>query len=128
MIKVSIQKSNNNIIGFVINNHALPDERDFHNDAALVGEAFDMICNSVSVLSQSVIIGLDEVLKLNCTYEMKDGYLKLDLSDFSFKELEKAQVLLLTFEKSLESVMLSLENMFGKQKCSEYITLIKEEV
>ena len=128
MIKVTIKKNDNNIVSFVIDNHALPGDRDFNSDPALVGEAFDMICNSVSVLSQSVIIGLDEVLKLNFTYEMKDGYLKLDLSDFSFKELEKAQVLLLTFEKSLESVMLSLENMFGKQKRREYITLIKEEV
>ena len=128
MIKVKIVKKNNDIVNFVINNHAMPEGRDFQTDACLVGEAFDMVCNSVSVLSQSVIIGLDEVLKLNCTYEMKDGYLKLDLSDFSFEELRKAQVLLLTFEKSLESVMLSLDNMFGKQKRMEYITLIKEEV
>ena len=29
-----------------------------------------MVCNSVSVLSQSAIIGLDEVLKLNVNYEI----------------------------------------------------------
>lgn len=128
MIKITINKRNNNIVSFVIDNHALPGDRDFNHDSALVGEAFDMICNSVSVLSQSVIIGLDEVLKLNCTYEMKDGYLKLDLSDFTDDELNQAQVLLLTFEKSLESVMLSLEQMFGKEKRREYIILEKEEV
>ena len=59
---------------------------------------------------------------------MKDGYLKLDLSDFTDDELNQAQVLLLTFEKSLESVMLSLEQMFGKEKRRENITLKKEEV
>ena len=128
MIKITINKSKDNIVSFVIDNHALPGDRDFNSDPALVGEAFDMICNSVSVLSQSVIIGLDEVLKLNCTYEVKDGYLKLDLSDFTDDELNQAQVLLLTFEKSLESVMLSLEQMFGKEKRREYITLKKEEV
>jgi len=128
MISVKIIKQNSNIVSFEIDNHAMPDNRDFHHDAALVGEAFDMICNSISVLSQSVLIGLDEVLKLNCTYEMSGGYLKLDTSDFTLKELEEAQVLLKTFEKSIESVMLSLEEMFGKEKRREYITLKTEEV
>lgn len=87
-----------------------------------------MVCNSVSVLSQSVLIGIDEVLKLNCTYEIADGYLKLDLSDFSEEELAKSQVLLKTFEKSLESVISSLDQMFGCNKRREYIKLVKEEV
>lgn len=128
MVRVKIREKSNKIIGFVIDGHALSDGRDFSSDAALVGEAFDLICNSVAVLSQSVIIGIDEVLKLNCTYEMNDGYLKLDLQDFNSDELEKAQVLLQTFEKSLESVILGFDQLVGKKKCMEYITLIKEEV
>ncbi|WP_315078426.1 ribosomal-processing cysteine protease Prp [uncultured Clostridium sp.] len=128
MIKVGINYKDSSIIGFVINNHALCGDRDFRNDVSLVGETFDMICNSVSVLSQSVIIGLDEVLKLNSTYEISDGYLKLDLNDFNEEEIEQAQVLLQTFEKSLESVILSLDEMFGSKKRKEYITLLKEEV
>ncbi|NFI04663.1 ribosomal-processing cysteine protease Prp [Clostridium botulinum] len=128
MIKVGINYKDSSIIGFVINNHALCGDRDFRNDVSLVGETFDMICNSVSVLSQSVIIGLDEVLKLNSTYEISDGYLKLDLNDFNEKEIEQVQVLLQTFEKSLESVILSLDEMFGSKKRKEYITLLKEEV
>lgn len=128
MIKVKINQHDGNIIGFVIDNHAIPADRDFRNDVALVGEAFDMVCNSVSVLSQSVIIGLDEVLKLNSTYEIGDGYLKLDLQDFNVEEIEQAQVLLKTFEKSLESVILSLDETFGTERRREYITLIKEEV
>ncbi|MGL6187255.1 MAG: ribosomal-processing cysteine protease Prp [Clostridium chrysemydis] len=128
MIKVEILKKNDNLLGFVIDSHAMPGDRDFQSDISLVGEAFDMICNSVSVLSQSVLIGLDEVLKLNCSYEMADGYLKLDLSDFSKEELDEAQVLLKTFEKSLESVISSLDQMFGKTKRIEYIKLVKEEV
>ncbi len=128
MVNVKINQHKGNIISFIIDNHALPSDRDFHNDVVLVGETFDMICNSVSVLSQSVLIGLDEVLKLNPTYEIGDGYLKLDLQDFNQEELEQAQVLLKTFEKSLESVILSLEETFGSKKRREYITLIKEEV
>ena len=127
MVKVKI-KQHNNIVGFVMSGHALCDDRDFSSDPALVGEAFDLICNSVAVLSQSVIIGLDEVLKLNSTYEINDGYLKLDLQDFNQEELSQAQVLLKTFEMSLESVILGFDQIVGKKKCREYINLIKEEV
>ena len=128
MIKVKIKQHKNNIVGFIINGHAMGSDRDLSNDSALVGEAFDMICNSVSVLSQSVIIGLDEVLKLNSTYELKDGYLKLDLQDLNLEELNQAQVLLKTFKKSLESVILGFDEIVGEKKRREYITLIKEEV
>lgn len=128
MVEVKVREKSNKIIGFVINGHALSDDRDFSSDSTLVGEAFDLICNSVAVLSQSVIIGIDEVLKLNCTYEMKDGYLNLDLQDFTSEEIEKTQVLLETFEKSLESVILGFDTLVGKKKRMEYITLIKEEV
>ena len=128
MVKVKIKQHNENIVGFVMNGHALSDDRDFSNDPALVGESFDLICNSVAVLSQSVIIGLDEVLKLNSTYEIKDGYLKLDLQDFNLEELNQAQVLLKNFEKSLESVILGFDQLVGQKKRKEYITLIKEEV
>lgn len=128
MITVKINEKKSKIVGFVMDGHALSDDRDFSSDSALVGEAFDLICNSVSVLSQSVIIGLDEVLKLNSTYEIKDGYLKLDLQDFNEEELDEAQVLLRTFEKSLESVILGFDQIVGKKKRREYITLIKEEV
>ena len=128
MITVKINEKKSKIVGFVMDGHALSDDRDFSSDSALVGEAFDLICNSISVLSQSVIIGLDEVLKLNSTYEIKDGYLKLDLQDFNEEELDEAQVLLRTFEKSLESVILGFDQIVGKKKRREYITLIKEEV
>ncbi|NLK95244.1 MAG: ribosomal-processing cysteine protease Prp [Clostridiales bacterium] len=123
MIEVKIKSQNKNIISFSINNHAL-----INREAIIAGEAFDMVCNSVSVLSQSVIIGLDEVLKLNVNYEIKDGYISLDLTGFNKEEIDKAQVLLKTFEKSLESVILSLDQMFGVNKRNEYITLINEEV
>ena len=87
-----------------------------------------MVCNTVSVLSQSVIIGLDEVLKLNCNYEMMDGYLALDLKGFTPEEISKAQVLLKTFKLSLDSVIMSLDESFGKKKREEYIILKTEEV
>ena len=56
MIKVIIKLKDQNITSISINNHALEDR-----EAILAGDAYDMVCNSVSVLGQSVIIGLDEV-------------------------------------------------------------------
>ena len=69
MIEIRIESKNENIMSFRINNHAL-----IGREAILAGDAYDMVCNSVSVLSQSVVIGLDEVLKLNVNYEIRDGY------------------------------------------------------
>lgn len=123
MIDIRIESKNENIMSFRINNHAL-----IGREAILAGDAYDMVCNSVSVLSQSVVIGLDEVLKLNVNYEIRDGYLALDLNGFTQEEIEQSQVLLRTFEKSIESTILSLDEMFGSKKRREYITLIKEEV
>lgn len=123
MIEIRIESKNENIMSFRINNHAL-----IEREAILAGDAYDMVCNSVSVLSQSVVIGLDEVLKLNVNYEIRDGYLALDLNGFTQEEIEQSQVLLRTFEKSIESTILSLDEMFGSKKRREYITLIKEEV
>lgn len=123
MIKLDIYKHKDIIFGFKINNHALRER-----DMILAGEAYDMVCNSVSVLSQSVLIGLDEVLKLNVPYEMMDGYIKLDLRDLDSDELEKAQILLKTFEYSIDSIMMSLEQSFGTKSRDQYISVKKEEV
>jgi len=123
MIKVVIKFQDDNIIAVDIKGHAVRDA-----EAVIIGEAYDMVCNSVSVLSQSLLIGLESVLKINCSYEIYDGYISLDLSDIEKEELLKAQVLLKTFELSLESIMISLEQSFGKNKRDKYIFLLKEEV
>lgn len=123
MIKVVIKFQDDNVIAVDIKGHAVRDA-----EAVIIGEAYDMVCNSVSVLSQSLLIGLESVLKINCSYEIYDGYISLDLSDIEKEELLKAQVLLKTFELSLESIMISLEQSFGKNKRDKYIFLLKEEV
>lgn len=124
MIKIIILKNKDLSLGFRIEGHALSKE-EIENT---VGDAYDLICNSVSVLSQSVLIGMGEVLKLPIKYEINDGFLSLDISKLNEDEICKGQVLLLTFEKSLESLMMSLEASFGKKKRDKYIKFINEEV
>ena len=124
MIKVTILQKGNLSLGFKISGHALSRE-EIENT---IGDAYDLICNSVSVLSQSAVIGMEEVLKLPVKYEINDGYLSLNLSELNEDEIEKGQVLLKTFEKSMESLMMSLEASFGKNKRNKYISLQNEEV
>ena len=124
MIKVIILKKDDLNFGFKIEGHAL--SRKEIEDT--VGDAYDMICNSVSVLSQSVIIGMNEVLKLPIKYEINDGFLSVNLLNLKAEEINSAQVLLLTFEKSLESLMKSLEISFGIKRRDKYIKIIIKEV
>lgn len=124
MIKVTVLKQKGLSLGFKIEGHALSKEE----MQQTTGNAYDMICNSVSVLSQSVLIGLQEVLKLDIKFELQDGFINLNISSLKSEEIDSAQVILQTFEKSLESLIMSIKQSFGKNKGNKYIILLKEEV
>ena len=124
MIKVVSFKRNSLSIGFKIEGHALS-RKEMENT---IGDAYDMICNSVSVLSQGILIGMVEVLKLSVKYEINDGFLSLDLSTLNEEMIMQGQTLLLTFEKSIESVIMSLDASLGKNKRNKYIKFMYEEV
>lgn len=123
MIEIKIFKKENLRLGFKIEGHALSKA-----ELEKSGDAYDLICNSVSVLSQGTLIGIEEVLKLKVKYKINDGFLHINLSNLKDQDLEKCQVLLLTFEKSIESLMESLKLSFGSKTDSEYIRLLEEEV
>ena len=107
MIKVIFKHNDNNIIGFKIEGHAVSQEV----MDATIGDAYDMICNTVSVLSQNVLIGIQEVLKLRPLYE-----------------IEKCQVLMKTFDFTLKSTVMALNKSLGNKTRSQYIRILKEEV
>ena len=123
MIKIRIFEKKNLKLGFKIEGHALSKA-----EIEKSGDAYDLICNSVSVLSQSALIGMEEVLRLKIKYEINDGFLHIDISNLKGQEIDEAQVLLLTFEKSIESLIESIKLTLGNNKDSEYIRLLKEEV
>jgi uncharacterized protein len=122
MVKVKILENDNLKLGFKISGHALS-----ASERSNSTEEYDLICNSVSVLSQSVVIGIEEVIGLTIKYEIKDGFLNVNLSNIEIQDIEKCQVLLKTFEKSVESLIESIKLSFGN-KNNEYIKLLKEEV
>ena len=123
MIKIRIFEKKNLKLGFKIEGHALSKA-----EIEKSGDAYDLICNSVSVLSQGALIGMEEVLKLNIKYKINDGFLHIDISNLKEQEIDEAQVLLNTFEKSIESLIESIKLTLGNNKDSEYIRLLKEEV
>ena len=79
----------------------------------------DIVCAALSVLSQSMVLGIEEVLNIDLKYEIKDGFLSLNIEENTPKEIELCQVLLQTMLKSVESMIVSY---------SDYINLEIEEV
>ncbi|WP_040210741.1 ribosomal-processing cysteine protease Prp [Clostridium polynesiense] len=90
---------------------------DGHAGYACEGE--DIVCAALSVLSQTMIIGIEEILKIKLKYEIDDGLLICSIEKNSSEEILSCQVLLQTMLKSIESMIVS----YGK-----YINLEIEEV
>lgn len=93
MTKIVIYKSKSHIVGFEISGHT-----------GYAEEGSDIVCSAVSSMSQMVVVGIKDVLKLNAFVEISDGYLKLKLSQNDVGN-ECAEVLLKAFEKSLKEIV-----------------------
>ena len=93
MTKIVIYKSKSHIVGFEISGHT-----------GYAEEGSDIVCSAVSSMSQMVVVGIKDVLKLNAFVQISDGYLKLKLSE---KDIENnfAEVLLKSLEKSLKEIV-----------------------
>ena len=77
----------------------------------------DIVCAAVSILSQTILIGLVEVLKQDVRYEISDGYLEFSLENKNNNGSINA--LLDTFEFGRENLL---------QEYGSYLKLKKEEV
>ena len=79
-----------------------------HANFAPYGE--DIVCAAISVLSQTTLMGLVEILQLNAKevfYKIDEntGYLNVELRDIKDESLlEKTQILLQTFKLGIESI------------------------
>lgn len=79
----------------------------------------DLVCAGISVISQTTVIGIEEVLKIKAKYDIKDGFLNLDLGNQTLEDIERCQVLLETMALGLKSIEITY---------SDYIKLETEEV
>lgn len=96
MTNVIFKKRNENIISFEIEGHAGFDE---YNK--------DIVCSAISVVSQTTLIGILEVLKINVDYCIEDGFISLSLEENHEEEIIKCQILLKTMLLGLKSVELA---------------------
>lgn len=63
------------VVRFFGTSHAITGfKADGHSEFAAHGE--DIVCAAISVLTQTAVIGLEEVLRLDVRVEIKDGYLE----------------------------------------------------
>ena len=86
MIKAEFYIKNGNIVKFVIDGHAQYSEED------------DIICAAVSSVAWSTVNGIENVAKISCGYETKDGHVFFVLpNDLTKSELEKTDLLLYSF-------------------------------
>lgn len=110
MTRVTIHKTNDRIVGFII---------DGHSGYANFGE--DIVCASISLLattvvnSLNIVAGIDEE-NIKFSFNEDKGYLSLDTSD---SINEKSDVIYNTFLVGIQSIV---------ESYSDYITLITEEV
>ncbi|ERI90271.1 hypothetical protein HMPREF1982_04025 [Clostridiales bacterium oral taxon 876 str. F0540] len=88
-----------------------------HADSA--DEGYDMVCSAVSAISLTIANGITEVLKINPSISLEDGFLSMDLQMLSLEEINKCQILLETMLVGLQGVEVS----YG-----EYIDVEVEEV
>ena len=115
MTNVTILKKESNILGFVVSGHS---------GYAEFGS--DIVCSAISTLSQSAVVGLENVLNLRPIIKIdeKNAYLSCYLpKNLNNVQFEKAQIVLNTFEQSVKLLLI------GDKKLKKYINLeVKNEI
>lgn len=108
MTNVIFKKKNEKLVAFKIEGHAEFDV-----------EGEDIVCSAISMVSQTTLIGILEVLKVDVEYYVEDGFLSLSLEKKTMEDIEKCQVLLQTMLLGLKNI----EITYG-----DYINVKEEEV
>lgn len=115
MTNVTIFKKEGNILGFDVSGHS---------GYAEFGS--DIVCSAISTLSQSAVVGLENVLNLKPTIKIdeKNAHLSCKLpKNLNKMQFEKAQIVLNTFEQSVKLLLV------GDKKIKKYINLeVKNEI
>ena len=108
MIKAVFNKKSGNLISVVIKGHAESAE-----------QGYDMVCSAVSAISQSILIGITEVLKLNVKCSLEDGFLSFSLDNINENDVSKCQVLMKTMLLGLQSIEISFSEYISVKEMEE---------
>lgn len=110
MISISIYRNaKKNIEQFIVEGHAY---------AADPGQ--DIVCAAVSVLSQTTVLALHEIVHVAIEYKVENGYLKCKLPmNLMEKELYEAKLL-------IDTMLLGLNNI--RESYPQYVEIHYKEV
>lgn len=109
MITVEILRKKGNIINFSVKGHANADE---------YGK--DIVCASISILTQTSVLALYELLDIDVVYEMDDGWLYCEIPKISDDALrEKVNLILDTMVLGVKGTM---------QMYSKFVKMVDKEV
>lgn len=76
MINCKYIYKGSNWIGFEIKGHA-----------GYCEYGSDIVCAAVSILTQSLILGLNKILKIDCTVKTEEGYALCELKELSVESI-----------------------------------------
>ncbi|WP_123052948.1 ribosomal-processing cysteine protease Prp [Clostridium sp. JN-1] len=108
MVDIEFVKKSSNFVSARLKGHA-----------ESTNQEFDMVCSAISVISQTILIGMLEVLKVDAEYSIDDGFLSFSIEKLSDDDIKKCQVLIKTMLLGLKN----LEISYGK-----YIKISVKEV
>ncbi|WP_053956980.1 ribosomal-processing cysteine protease Prp [Inediibacterium massiliense] len=88
-----------------------------HANASEYGK--DIVCASISVLAQTAILSLHELLGIDVVYKMEDGYLHCNIPSLTDDLRQKADLI-------LEAMVIGMKGT--EESYKQYISLVEEEV
>ena len=107
MTKIKFFKNDNNLVGFECSGHTGYEE---------YGK--DVLCATISGITQSAILGLTKVLGINVKFERNEkvGLLKVELPKvISEDKMQKAQVILNTVYVSIQDLTLGYSSYISME-------------
>jgi uncharacterized protein YsxB (DUF464 family) len=107
MTKFKFFKNDNNFVGFECSGHTGYGE---------FGE--DVLCATISGITQSVVLGLTKVLDLKIGLKRNDkkGHLKVELpNDINFDKMQSAQVLIGTLYESIKDLIIGYSSYISME-------------
>ena len=94
MVKVQVFLERGTPVGFELTGHA---------DQVVEGE--DIVCAGISAITETAILGITDVLKLDAAYTHESGYARCELSrETSLEDREKAAIVFDTMIAGLTSL------------------------
>lgn len=109
MVKVKIKQKNNSLKCIRVSGHANSDD---------YGK--DIVCAAVSVITQTILLGISEILEDDFNYSVSKGDLYFEIPE---KMIYEDEIRINTLTHTL---MLGLQNI--QNNYEDYIDIIKEEV